>query len=125
LNLRFFDFIFLYISSAEISAFRGRGDFSPIEKQKIVLKTLLLLTYINKYFEKIRKVNNSLYHRPLLLTLVNSVDVEDSDLELFFRELEKVAKNEIRAICSTKQNKNLSRSLASIQHLSLRSWTAW
>jgi len=87
----------IYISSAEISAFRGRGDFSPIEKQKIVLKTLLLLTYINKYFEKIRKVNSALYHRPLLLTLVNSVAVEDSDLELFFRELEKVAKNEIRA----------------------------
>ncbi|GAB6273613.1 MAG: hypothetical protein STSR0004_04760 [Peptococcaceae bacterium] len=38
-----------------------------------------------------------LYHRPLLLTLVNSVSVEDSDLELFFRELEKVAKNEIKA----------------------------
>ncbi|MGC9385039.1 MAG: DEAD/DEAH box helicase family protein, partial [Kosmotogaceae bacterium] len=87
----------IYVSSAEISAFRGQSDFSPIEKQKIVLKTLLLLTYINKYFEKIRKVNNSLYHRPLLLTLVNSVDVEQSDLELFFRELEKVAKNEIRA----------------------------
>ena len=87
----------IYVSSTEISAFRGRGDFSPIEKQKIVLKTLLLLTYINKYFEKIRKVNNSLYHRPLLLTLVNSVDVEESDLELFFRELEKVARNEIRA----------------------------
>jgi len=87
----------IYVSSTEISAFRGRGDFSPIEKQKIVLKTLLLSTYINKYFEKIRKVNNALYHRPLLLTLVNSVAVEDSDLELFFRELEKVAKNEIRA----------------------------
>lgn len=87
----------IYVSSADIAAFRGRGDFSPIEKQKIVLKTLLLLTYINKYFEKIRKVNNSFYHRPLLLTLVNSVNVEESDLELFFRELEKVAKNEIRA----------------------------
>ena len=87
----------IYVSSAEISAFRGRGDFSPIEKQKIVLKTLLLLTYINKYFEKIREVNSALYHRPLLLTLVNSVNVEDADLELFFRELEKVAKNEIRA----------------------------
>ncbi len=87
----------IYVSSTAISAFRGRDDFSPIEKQKIVLKTLLLLTYVNKYFEEIRKVNNSLYHRPLLLTLVNSVDVEQSDLELFFRELEKVAKNEVRA----------------------------
>jgi superfamily II DNA or RNA helicase len=87
----------IYVSSTEISAFRGKGDFSPTEKQKIVLKTLLLLTYINKHFEKIRQADNSLYHRPLLLTLVNSVDIEESDLELFFRELEKVAKNEIRA----------------------------
>ncbi len=86
----------IYLSSAEITAFRKQTDFSPIEKQKIVLKTLLLLTYVNKYFEKIRKVNNSLYHRPLLLTLVNSVDVEESDLELFFRELEQVARKEIR-----------------------------
>lgn len=87
----------IYVSSAEISAFRGQNDFSPIEKQKIVLKTLLLLTYVNKHFEEIRKVDSSLYHRPLLLTLVNSVAVEGSDLELFFRELEKIAKGEIRA----------------------------
>ncbi len=99
----------IYVSSTEISAFREQGDFTPVKKQKIVLKTLLLLTYINKHFEKIRKINTlsakadtplqerNLYHRPLLLTLVNSVAVEDSDLELFFRELEKVAKNEIRA----------------------------
>ncbi len=105
----------IYVSSAEISAFRWRGDgsttlttsFFPIEKQKIVLKTLLLLTHINKYFEKIRKVNDSLYHRPLLLTLVNSVDVEESDLELFFRELEKVAKNEIRADLLNKAKQEL------------------
>jgi len=87
----------IYVSSREINAFREHDDFSPIEKQKIVLKTLLLLTYINKHFEKIRDIDNTLYHRPLLLTLVNSVSVEDSDLELFFRELEKVAKEEIRA----------------------------
>jgi len=99
----------IYVSSAEISAFRGRGDFSPIEKQKIVLKSLLLLTYINKYFEKIRKINNALYHRPLLLTLVNSVDVEESDLELFFRELEKVAKNEIRVDLFNKAKQELTQ----------------
>ncbi len=33
--------------------------------------------------------------RPLLLTLVNSVDVEDSDLELFFIELEKIARGAV------------------------------
>ncbi|HON56672.1 MAG TPA: DEAD/DEAH box helicase family protein, partial [bacterium] len=45
----------IYVSSAEINAFREQTDFSEITKQKIVLKTLLLLTYINKYFEKINK----------------------------------------------------------------------
>lgn len=86
----------IYVSSADVNAFREKDDFSEIEKQKIVLKTLLLLTYINKHFEKIRDVDANLYHRPLLLTLVNSVNVEDSDLELFFKELEKIAKNEFR-----------------------------
>lgn len=97
----------IYVSQSNISAFKDKDDFSPIEKQKIILKTLLLLTYINKYLEEIRKVNNSLYHRPLLLTLVNSVDVEQSDLELFFRELEKVAKNEIRADLLNKAKQEL------------------
>jgi len=85
----------IYVSEQNITAFNEQTDFSEQEKQKIVLKTLLLLTYINKYFEKIKEVDSALYHRPLLLTLVNSVSVEDSDLELFFKELEKVAKNEI------------------------------
>jgi len=97
----------IYLSSTEISAFRGKTDFSPIEKQKIVLKTLLLLTYINKYFEKIRKENIALYHHPLLLTLVNSVDVENADLELFFKELEKVAKKEVRADLLQKSRQEL------------------
>jgi len=87
----------IYVSQSEISAFRSKTDFSPIEKQKVVLKTLMLLTYINKYFEKVKKEDKSLYHRPLLLTLVNSVDIKDSDLKLFFAELEKVAKKEIKA----------------------------
>ena len=85
----------IYVSKQDITAFREKTDFSKQEKQKIVLKTLLLLTYINKHFEKIRDINNTLYHHPLLLTLVNSVSVEDSDLELFFKEIEKVAQNKI------------------------------
>ncbi len=87
----------IYLSQSEISAFKGKTDFSPQEKQKIVLKTLLILTYINKYFEKVKKVNKHLYHRPLLLTLVNSVDVKDSDLKLFFAEIERIAQKKIKA----------------------------
>ncbi|MFH1823901.1 MAG: restriction endonuclease subunit R, partial [Candidatus Firestonebacteria bacterium] len=98
----------IYVSGSEVTAFRDKDDFSKTEKQKIVLKSLVLLTYINKYFEKARKVSKSLYHRPLLLTLVNSVNKkntkddktkeikpDDPDLLLFFSEIEKVAKNEI------------------------------
>jgi hypothetical protein len=88
----------IYVSAEDINAFRDDNDFSLLKKkQKIVLKTLLLLAYINKHYEKIRQVDDSLYHHPLLLTLVNSVNLEESDLELFFKELEKVAKNNIIA----------------------------
>ncbi|HON08359.1 MAG TPA: DEAD/DEAH box helicase family protein, partial [Verrucomicrobiota bacterium] len=86
----------IYLSSEKIEEFR-KNDFTQAEKQKIVLKTLLLLTYINKYYEEIKRVGDSLYHRPLLLALVNSVNKEDSDLELFFWELEEIARNAIDA----------------------------
>jgi len=97
----------IYISNSEVTAFRDRDDFSKIEKQKIVLKTLILQTYINKYFEKVRKEDKTIYHRPLLLTLVNSVDTKEADLKLFFSELEKVAKNKIATDLFEKARKEL------------------
>ncbi len=75
------------------------------------MKTLILLTYINKYFEKVRKQNNALYHRPLLLTLVNSVDTKEADLKLFFSELEKIAKNEIRSNLLEKAKEELAKEI--------------
>lgn len=102
----------IYVSSAEVTAFRDQDDFSKITKQKIVLKTLILLTYINKYFEKVRKQDKKLYHRPLLLTLVNSVDTKDADLKLFFSELEKIAQNEIRSDLIEKAKEELIREFA-------------
>jgi superfamily II DNA or RNA helicase len=85
----------IYVSGSEVTAFRDKNDFSKTEKQKIVLKTLILLTYTNKHFEEVRKVSNTLYHRPLLLTLVNSVNTEEADLELFFEELVKISQGNI------------------------------
>lgn len=85
----------IYVSQSDISAFRNGDDFSEVDKQKIVLKTLILLTVIHKQLIPVRKVNSSLYHLPLLLTLVNSVNTEDSDLQLFFVELEKIAEGKI------------------------------
>ena len=84
------------ILKQEIRAFREKEDYSDEEKQKIVLKSLILLTYVKKFYKKIIKINESLYHKPLLLTLVNSVSTENADLKLFFRELEKIGKDEIK-----------------------------
>jgi len=83
------------ILKQEIRAFRDEEDYSGDEKQKIVLKSLILLTYVKKFYEDIKNIQSDLYHKPLLLTLVNSVNTEDADLKLFFRELEKIGKQEI------------------------------
>jgi len=99
----------IYVSGSEVTAFRVKDDFSKVEKQKIVLKTLILQTYINKYFEKVRKEDKTLYHRPLLLTLVNSVDTKEADLKLFFSELEKISKNEIRSEMFKKAKEELAK----------------
>ncbi|MBO8130788.1 MAG: DEAD/DEAH box helicase family protein [Candidatus Marinimicrobia bacterium] len=79
----------------EIRAFREDEDYSGDEKQKIVLKSLILLTYSKKFYEKISKIETKLYHKPLLLTLVNSINTEDADLKLFFREIERIGKGDI------------------------------
>ena len=81
----------VYVSKENVQALGEREEFTEIEKQKILLKILILQTAINKQFESIREVSNDLYHKPLLLTLVHSVNIEDSDLELFFKEIAKIA----------------------------------
>ena len=83
------------ILKQEIRAFRDDEDYSGEEKQKIVLKSLILLTYVKKFYEEIINIEWKLYHNPLLLTLVNSVNTEDADLKLFFRELERIGKGNI------------------------------
>ncbi|GAH55411.1 unnamed protein product, partial [marine sediment metagenome] len=83
------------ILNQEIRAFRDNEDYSGEEKQKIVLKSLILLTYAKKFYENIAEIKQGLYHNPLLLTLVNSVNTEDADLKLFFRELEKIGKGDV------------------------------
>ncbi len=79
----------------EIRAFREEEDYSGEEKQKIVLKALILLSYVKKFYKKINRAQKGLYHNPLLLTLVNSVNTADADLKLFFRELERIGKGNI------------------------------
>jgi len=89
----------ILVLEQEIRAFRDKGekyeDYNAEEKQKIVLKSLILLTYAKKFYEKLLKYDSKLYHKPLLITLVNSVNTEDADLKLFFRKIEKIGKGKI------------------------------
>lgn len=78
----------IYISQSNVAAIGQKDDFSDEQKQIIILKIFLLHTLIKK-----TKPQN-FYHNPLILTLVNSVNTEDSDLHLFFNEIEKIAKGE-------------------------------
>ncbi|MFN3605485.1 MAG: DEAD/DEAH box helicase family protein [Leptonema sp. (in: bacteria)] len=76
----------ILLSQSNVATLTNANEFTEEHKQVIIVKILLLHTLITKL-----KPENY-YHKPLLLTLVNSVNTEDSDLELFFREIEKVAR---------------------------------
>jgi len=85
----------IYISEYEAKAFKDelneKGELNEKDKLKVILKAAILFTYIKKNLEKIRKVNNSLYHNPLMMVLVNSVNSEIADLKIFFEHLRKIA----------------------------------
>jgi type III restriction enzyme len=81
----------IYIFEQETRAFSKKEDFTESEKQKIVLKTLILLAYIQTKASCVRTVDQALYHHPLLMALVNSVNTKDADLKLLFRELVRIA----------------------------------
>ena len=54
-----------------------------------------MLAYVRQFEQRVRQVRADLYHRPLLMALVNSVNTEDADLKLFFRELVRIGKGEV------------------------------
>lgn len=89
----------IYVSKSEFDSFKDKeqklDDFTLAEKQKIVLKSLIALTYVKKCAEKIKNIDSRMYHEPLLLTLVDSVNVKDADLKMFFKELVTFANNKI------------------------------
>ncbi|MCA1931981.1 MAG: DEAD/DEAH box helicase family protein [Calditerrivibrio sp.] len=83
----------IYLSQTNVTALSKKEEFSEEKKQITILKIFLLHAIIRKHKNEI----GNYYHNPLILTLVNSVNTEDSDLELFFQEIEKIANNSIDA----------------------------
>jgi len=82
----------IYISEYEARAFRD--ELNERDKLKVILRTSLLLTFIKKNLEEIRKVNKNYYHNPLMMVLVNSVNSEIADLKIFFDHLRIIAKGD-------------------------------
>jgi len=79
----------IYLSQSYFTLKEDEDDFSEIEKQKQVLKSLIVFSLIKKSKRK------DTYHDPLLITLVNSINTDESDLLLFFEKIEEVASGEI------------------------------
>jgi len=79
----------LYLSNSYFNFTKDKDDFSEREKQKQVLKSLITLAFVKK------SKKEGVYHHPLLITLVNSINTDDSDLLLLFKKLEEIAKGKI------------------------------
>lgn len=117
----------IYVSGESIEGFREKDDFSDIEKQRVVLKTLILQTYINQHYKKIKKSGNGFYHKPLLLTITNTVNEifktsneamkQKSDLRLFFSEIEKIANNKIQKGLFNEAMSELEQEMKSAHYL--------
>jgi superfamily II DNA or RNA helicase len=99
----------------ENRAFKDNEDFTNEEKQRIVLQSLLMLAYVAKARQQLcEAARYPLYHRPLLLALVNSVNTEEADLKLFFHELERIGKGEISSQAFTAARSALKAELESV-----------
>lgn len=70
------------------------NEFDEREKEKIVLKSFILLTASKIAYGKIKDISNDiLYHNPLLVIYGNSVNTDEADLKIVFRVIENIAKN--------------------------------
>ncbi len=91
----------IYLNETEYDAFRTRDqEISGEEKQKIVLKSIITFSFVSMRVKELREKSGmeNLYHLPLMLTLVNSVNTdvnERNDLWAFFSTLLVIASGEI------------------------------
>jgi len=82
----------------ELAAFqRDQTDYSDEEKRKIVAKSMLLLAFTANKVRALRETsgNAKLYHHPMLLALVNSVNTDDADLKLYFEQIISIARGKV------------------------------
>ncbi|WQT11691.1 DEAD/DEAH box helicase family protein [Helicobacter pylori] len=71
-----------------LSAFKELKDLNDREKEIVLLKALLLLGMQKRY------KTDGYFHDPLMLVFTHSVNVENSDAEIFFKTLARVIEND-------------------------------
>ncbi|KAA6500588.1 DEAD/DEAH box helicase family protein [Helicobacter pylori] len=76
------------LNKNDLSAFKELKDLNDREKEIALLKALLLLGMQKRY-----KVEGY-FHDPLMLVFTHSVNVENSDAEIFFKTLARVIEND-------------------------------
>ena len=102
----------VYLSQQELNAFKDKSDFNDKDKQAIVLKTLVLFTLsVEAKCNIDAALKEPSYHKPLLVSLVNSVNTQDADLELFFKALEQIASEDIDIRLFNEVKEELSKEL--------------
>ncbi|EJB68127.1 DEAD/DEAH box helicase family protein [Helicobacter pylori] len=72
----------------DLNAFKELKDLNDREKEIALLKALLLLGMQKRYKVK------GYFHDPLMLVFTHSVNVENSDAEIFFKTLARVIEND-------------------------------
>ena len=88
----------IYVSKSEFDDFKGKIEDDEVirNKKKIVLKGLITLSYLKKCYEELSDIDK-IYHSPMMLTLVNTVNKSkyetDPDLLLYFKEIMEIAQN--------------------------------
>ncbi len=75
----------IYLSNSSYNFCKGHNDLDLQEKQLQVFKSLITFTLTKK------AKKTGYYHNPLMVTLVNEVNTKDSDTDMFFNELGKIA----------------------------------
>ena len=79
----------IVIMETQTKAFKKKdADYTEEEKKEIIIKLLILTGFL-------RKIRDERYPSPLAVVLVNTVNTEDADLKLFFKELFHIAEGGI------------------------------
>lgn len=73
----------IFLSKSLYTFKNHESELDEFEKQKEVIKSFIVYSAIKR-----SRIDNKLYHSPLLMTLVGTVNTNNSDLKVYFRIIE-------------------------------------